>query len=321
MMREEGVLVRVPASTANLGPGFDTLGLALSLHLWIGMKPAEKTIVRMYGNHLEGLPSNEDNLIVKVAHRLFREVGQTIIPLEVEVYSEIPLTRGLGSSATAIVGALFAANALLDEPLSKQALFDMATNMEKHPDNAGASLYGGLIVAAWDGKQAYGLNLELSDSLTTVAAVPRFHLETKKARSILPSQYDMKDVVFNVSRSSLLAVALSTGQHDLLGVAMQDRMHQPYRASLVPGLDEVLKHAVRHGALGAALSGAGPTAIALVERDEAKIAGLIQYMSDTLAQHGVEADVFQLDPCTEGAVWLEGQASNIHDHIPVSSSS
>ncbi|WP_195576386.1 homoserine kinase [Paenibacillus sp. 1001270B_150601_E10] len=320
MIREDGVLVRVPASTANLGPGFDTLGLALSLHLWIGMKPAEKTVVHMYGDHLGGLPNNEDNLIVKVAYRLFREAGQEIVPLQVDVYSEIPLTRGLGSSATAIIGALFAANELLGEPLSKQQLFDMATNMEKHPDNVGASLYGGLLVAAWDGMQAHGLSLMPDPSLTTVVAVPRFHLETKKARSVLPERYELKDVVFNVSRSSLLAAALATGQYDQLSIAMQDRVHQPYRAPLVPGMEEVLQEAVHHGALGAALSGAGPTVIALAKREEASVHALIAFMKETLSRHGVEADVFQLDPCNEGAVRLEGQASDIHTHIPVSSS-
>lgn len=306
MLRQECVLVKVPASTANLGPGFDTLGMALSLYLWVSMKPAAKTSVRLHGTELGGLPTDENNLIVKVANRLFREAGLDPVPLEVEVYSEIPLTRGLGSSASAIVGALVAANELLGKRFNNQRLLDIATSIEKHPDNVGASLLGGVIVASWDGNTTKSVRLEPGSGLGTVVAIPKFQLETKQARGVLPQQYGMSDVVYNVSRSSLLVAALCTGQYELLQDAMQDRIHQPYRAPLIPGMSKLLKEAHHYGAYGAALSGAGPTLIAFVDK-QASHGELIEFMKQTLADHQVEADVYALDPCAAGAVRVEGQ--------------
>lgn len=306
MWRREGVLVKVPASTANLGPGFDTLGMALSLYLWVSMKPAAKTTVRLHGTELSGIPTDENNLIVKVANRLFREAGVEPVPLEVEVYSEIPLTRGLGSSASAIVGALVAANELIGNPLTRQRLFDIATAIEKHPDNVGASLYGGIVVASWDGTVTRSVRLEPCSGLGTVVAIPKFQLETKQARSVLPQQYGISDVVHNVSRSSLLVAALCTGQYDLLQDAMKDRIHQPYRAPLIPGMSKLLAEAHSYGAYGAALSGAGPTLIAFVDK-QAETSTLISFMKQTLTEHGVDSDVFVLEPCSEGAICVEGQ--------------
>ncbi|MGZ9585107.1 homoserine kinase [Paenibacillus marinisediminis] len=306
MLRQEGVLVKVPASTANLGPGFDTLGMALSQYIWVAMKPASKTIVRLYGTELSGIPTDETNLIVKVAHRVFAEAGVPAVPLEVDMYSDIPLTRGLGSSASAIVGALVAANGLLGKPFSDQQLFNMATAIEKHPDNVGASLLGGMVVASWDGSTAHYVRLEPSAALGTVVAIPRFQLETKQARSVLPKQYKLSDVVHNVSRSSLLVAAMCTGQFGLLHEAMKDCLHQPYRAPLIPGMSKLLAEANQHGALGAALSGAGPTLIALIDKSKPS-AELIEFMQRTLADHGVEADVYELNPCMEGAVYIEGE--------------
>ncbi|MBD8500767.1 homoserine kinase [Paenibacillus arenosi] len=315
MMQQNGVLVKVPASTANLGPGFDTLGMALSLYTWIGMKPAETTVVRMFGPELGGLPADETNLIVQVAKRVFIEAGIEFCPLEIDVYSEIPLTRGLGSSASAIVGALVAANALLNSPLSDQQLFDMASAWERHPDNVGASLFGGIVVASWDGKQARHVRLEPHRSLGAVVAIPKFHLETKAARGVLPEQVSMADAVHNVSHSSLLVAALSTGQFELLYDAMQDRLHQPYRMSLVPGMKRVLEESRKYGAYGVALSGAGPTILALVNQLQSNDE-LVAFMNDTLQQCGVEADVFLLEPSSVGAACLEGSADDIYSLIP-----
>ncbi|WP_028543594.1 homoserine kinase [Paenibacillus taiwanensis] len=315
MLQQQGVLVKVPASTANLGPGFDSLGMALSLHLWVGMKPAERTQVRLHGPELTGIPTDETNLIVQIAKRVFDEAGVPIIPLDVDVYSEIPLTRGLGSSASAIVGALVAANALIGHPLSQQRLFDMATTIERHPDNVGASLYGGIIVAAWDGQQANAIRVEPHKALGTVVAIPRFHLETKAARHVLPRQVSMADAVYNISRSSLLVAALCTGDFAQLSFAMKDKLHQPYRAPLIPGMSKLLEEAVQHGAYGAALSGAGPTLIAFTNKEQEPLA-LVMFMRETLVQHGVEADVFQLLPCSEGALCLNAAAEEIKSVIP-----
>ncbi|MCM3746698.1 homoserine kinase [Paenibacillus pasadenensis] len=304
-MGMRSVLVRVPASTANLGPGFDSLGMALSLYAWVGMRESDATVIRLHGEGLEGIPTDKSNLIYKVAQLLYEEAGLSVPELEIDMYSEIPLTRGLGSSASAIVGALAAANELAGRPLDKDGLLQLATRLEGHPDNVGASLYGGLIVAAWDGIRADLIRLEPPAQMGTVVAIPRFQLATEKARHALPSELPMKDAVFNVGRSSLLVAAFATGRLELIASAMRDRLHQPYRAPLIPGMAEVLEGAAEHGALGAALSGAGPTLLALVERDSSRLAELESFLTETLEAAGIGADLLRLQPDLDGPVVLD----------------
>lgn len=295
------IIVKVPASTANLGPGFDTLGMALSLYAWIEMAEGDgQTVIKMHGSGLEGIPADKNNLIYKVAQLLFREAGVSVPELNITMYSDIPLTRGLGSSASAIVGALVAANALIGSPLTEDRLFQIATGLEGHPDNVGASLFGGIVVAAWDGHRADYVRLDPHPALEVLVAVPRFQLSTEKARHALPKQIGMADAVFNVGRSSLLVAALASGQLQLIAAAMKDRLHQPYRAALIPGMAEILDGASKHGALGAALSGAGPTLLAFSEKGNPKAGGLERYLLDTFAAAGVTADTMWLKPCAEG---------------------
>ncbi|ANS75487.1 homoserine kinase [Paenibacillus yonginensis] len=301
MIRSEGVRIKVPASTANLGPGFDTLGMALSLFAWIEMKPAERTVFHLYGEELRGIPKDKSNLVYKLAQQVFAEAGVAVPELEISMASDIPLTRGLGSSASAIVGALYAANELIGAPLSMEKLFDMATAVEKHPDNVGASLFGGIVSAVWDGERAVHLRIEPPAELQVLVAIPSFWLPTEQARKILPDSLSMKDVVFNVSRASLLTGALASGRLDLIAAAMQDRIHQPYRAPLIPGMEQILAEACSHGALGAALSGAGPTLLALVERNSDRRSELEAFIQRTLGEHGIEAKLLWLEPCSEGA--------------------
>ncbi|MFL0377134.1 homoserine kinase [Paenibacillus sp. FSL R5-0623] len=307
MSLREKVTVKIPASTANLGPGFDTLGMALSLYAWLEMKPAEQTTFHLHGNHLTGLPTDKSNLIYEVAQMVFNEAGVSVPELEISMYSDIPLTRGLGSSASAIVGALAAANALIGAPLSDAKLLDMATSLEKHPDNVGASLYGGIITAAWNGQQVDHIRIEPHQDLQALVIVPEFQLSTSKARNVIPEQFGMSDVVHNISRSSLLVAALASGRLDMIQKAMSDRIHQPYRASLVPGMAEILEHAVDHGALGAALSGAGPTVLTLVDRHDTRKAGLEQYLLDTMEREGISASALWLDPDLDGVTVLPDQ--------------
>ncbi|MDR6719569.1 homoserine kinase [Paenibacillus sp. 2003] len=307
MSLREKVTVKIPASTANLGPGFDTLGMALSLYAWLEMKPAKQTTFHLHGDHLTGLPTDKSNLIYEVAQMVFNEAGVSIPELEISMYSDIPLTRGLGSSASAIVGALAAANALIGAPLSDAKLLDMATSLEKHPDNVGASLYGGIITAAWNGQQVDHIRIEPHQDLQALVIVPEFQLSTSKARNVIPEQLGMSDVVHNISRSSLLVAALASGRLDMIQKAMSDRIHQPYRASLVPGMAEILEHAVEHGALGAALSGAGPTVLTLVDRHDTRKAGLERYLLDTMEREGISASALWLDPDLDGVTVLPDQ--------------
>ncbi|MCM3630103.1 homoserine kinase [Paenibacillus glycanilyticus] len=301
-MNNRRVIVKVPASTANLGPGFDTLGMALSLYAWIEMSAAETTTFRLYGDQMQGIPTDKSNLLYEVAQLVFEEAGVSIPELDIAMYSDIPLTRGLGSSASAIVGALVSANALIGSPLTDHKLFQLATKLEGHPDNVGASLYGGIVVSAWDGERADYVRLEPHAKLETLVAIPAFQLSTEKARHALPSQISMADAVFNVGCSSLLVAALASGELGLIRHAMRDRLHQPYRAPLIPGMSTILENAADYGALGAALSGAGPTLIAFVDADGKNKPELEQFLLATLKQEGIEAETMWLKPSAEGPV-------------------
>ncbi|MEK3882701.1 homoserine kinase [Paenibacillus sp. PL2-23] len=303
-MKDRRVIVKVPASTANLGPGFDTLGMALSLYGWIEMSIPEsgETTFAFYGDGMDSLPRDKSNLLFKVAQLVFQEAGVSVPELAISMYSDVPLARGLGSSASAIVGALVAANELIGSPLSKHKLFQIATELEGHPDNVGASLFGGIVVSAWDGSEAHYARIEPHERLETLVAIPAFQLATEKARHALPSTVSMADAVFNVGRSSLLVAALASGELELIRHAMKDRLHQPYRAALIPGMAEILERAADYGALGAALSGAGPTLIAFVDGASGeKKAALAEFLKSTLAKEGIQAETLWLSPCSSGA--------------------
>lgn len=298
----ERVQVKVPASTANLGPGFDTLGMALSLYAWIEMEAAETTSFHLYGDEMQGIPRNKSNLIYEVAQSVFKEAGVSVPEIKVSMYSDIPLTRGLGSSASAIVGALVAANVLVGSPLTQGKLFDMAVALEGHPDNVGASMFGGIITAIWDGSHAEYVRIAPPADLQVLVAIPDFQLSTSKAREVLPKQITLSDAVYNVSHTSLLTASLAAGRLDLLSRAMQDRLHQPYRASLIPGMSRILEEATSHGALGVALSGAGPTLLALVDRQAGTGADLENFLRSVLSSHDISASLLWLSPCQEGVV-------------------
>jgi homoserine kinase len=294
------VRVKVPGSTANLGPGFDTLGMALDLYAWIEMSAAEQTHVHLISDGMDGIPTDKSNLIYEVAQMVFEKAGVTQPELEISMYSEIPLTRGLGSSAAAIVGGMAAANALIGSPLSDDTLFQMATALEEHPDNVGASLFGGLVVAFWDGARAEYIRVEPNEQLEVLVAIPHFQLSTEKARQVLPREQSLTNAVFNVGHSSLLVAALCTGRLDMIPRAMKDALHQPYRAPLVPGLAHILAEATNHGALGVALSGAGPTMLTLVDRNSSRKAELEHFLQSTLQDVGIEATLMWLNPAQHG---------------------
>ncbi|UVI28105.1 homoserine kinase [Paenibacillus spongiae] len=301
-MTSRRVIVKVPASTANLGPGFDTLGMALSLYAWVELAVSEHggTVIHLYGDNLDGVPRDKSNLIYKVAQLVFNEAGVSVPELQISMYSDIPLTRGLGSSASAIVCALVAANALIGSPLTEDRLFQLATKLEGHPDNVGASLFGGIVVSAWDGSRAEKVRLEPHPDLETLVAIPAFQLSTEKARHALPKEIAMRDAVFNIGCSSLLVAAFASGRLDLIGHAMRDRLHQPYRAAFIPGMTEILEKATEHGALGIALSGAGPTLLALIEAGSPRKRELEQFLLATLRKEGIEAQTLWLKPCVSG---------------------
>ncbi|WP_274362636.1 homoserine kinase [Paenibacillus thermotolerans] len=294
------VRVKVPASSANLGPGFDALGMALNLYGWIEMSPSDSTSFTLLGEHVSGLPTDKSNLLYTIAQRVFAAAGTGPKELNITMYSEIPLTRGLGSSASAIVGALGAANALIGSPFGMNELFQWATEIEGHPDNVGASLFGGIIAAVWDGGKASHVRIEPHPRLEALVAIPAFELSTGKARTVLPDRVSRADAVYNIGHASMLIAALATGNLEAIREAMSDRIHQPYRAPLVPGMEQCLLQAADQGALGAALSGAGPTLLALVDAQSERKGELETFMRATLQEHGVTADMLWLKPSSAG---------------------
>ncbi|QDX93104.1 homoserine kinase [Brevibacillus laterosporus] len=303
-MSIQRVRVRVPASTANLGAGFDTIGLAFQLYTTITMSIADQTTIRLVGTELASLPQDKTNLLYEVAAFLFEKVSLPIPELAIEVETEVPLTRGLGSSAAAIVGALIAANVLAGGPFTDEQLFTIASRWEGHPDNVGASQFGGLIVAALPDREEVQVpyaKFSVPERLKTLVIIPDFELPTHQAREALPDQYSREDAVFNISRASLLIAAFAQDRLDLLATAMQDRLHQPYRTALVPGLSEIVEKAPNHGALGAALSGAGPTILCFFENDEAE-QRLLHFIEQVMQKHQLSYSTMVLLPDDNGVI-------------------
>lgn len=294
-------LVRVPASSANLGPGFDSLGLSLPLYTTLRVTPQAVTEVVPLGPQLAGTPADPGNYVYRAMKLAARRAGRDLPPLRLEIETEIPLARGLGSSAAALVGGIVAANALLGRPLDPAALLDLAAREEGHPDNVAPALLGGIVVATLgDGGTAH-VRLEPPPHLGVTVLVPDFELPTSRARAALPESYTRADAVHALSHTGLLVGALAQGRLDLLRGAMQDRLHQPWRAALVPGLADILANAADHGALGAALSGAGPTVLCLRDTREDP-AGLHRYLRGVLRGHGLTGRVLDLSVDTVGTV-------------------
>ena len=297
-MSNQKVTVRVPASTANLGPGFDALGLAFQLYTTVSMCIAEETSVHPHGEELQSLPRDKSNLLYQAAAFLYEQAALPIPELRIEVSSEVPLTRGLGSSAAALVGALVAANSMAGEPFTRNQIYTFASNWEGHPDNVGASLFGGFIVAALPeikDEEVPFARFSVPSRLKTLVVIPEFELPTHKARSALPDSYSREVAIYNLSRTGLLVAAFAQDKLELLRTAMQDQLHQPYRTELVPGLSEIVSGAVEHGALGAALSGAGPTILCFYE-DENAGESLVSFVDKIMQQHEISYQSMTLSP-------------------------
>jgi homoserine kinase len=296
------VQVRVPASTANLGSGFDIFGMALEIYNTFSLFLTTESQWSVSLPTPSTLPTNRDNLVFQSACRLFKEVGFVPQGLHLELDIDVPLARGLGSSSSAIIGGLVAANTMVGAPLDRHALLDMAIEIEGHPDNVTPALIGGMTLSYKTGGTHRYLNLPCPLDLQIVLAIPNFELGTAQARSILPSKVARRDAVFNGSRTALLVAALYEKRYDWLAAAMEDQLHQPYRSPLVPGMTEAIAAGYEAHALGVALSGAGPTLIALVQHDAKGVASVLQ---ETFRRYGVSCDTRIVQPDTEGAVVVD----------------
>lgn len=254
--------VRVPASSANLGPGFDSFAVALPLLAEFELRPARAWSVTVEGDG-QGIPLDDDNLFVVAARAAAKAAGRELAPQHVVQRSAIPIARGLGSSAAAIVGGAVAANALMGEPIDRRTLLRIASEVEGHADNVAAALYGAFTVALPDEGGPVATRLVFPRTWRVCLLIPGRPLSTEQARAVLPAQVSRDDAVFNVAHGAALIAAVMRADGALLAIAMVDRLHQPARTALVPALGEIIAAAREAGAFGAALSGAGPSVLAV----------------------------------------------------------
>ncbi len=292
------ISVRVPATSANLGPGYDAVGLALSLSMRISLDRAPAPKVEVHGTGADLIPSTPEHPAYRAALFVADEVGEPDIHFHLVQENDIPPARGLGGSAAALVGGAVAANDLLGRSMAAPDLLNLVCELDGHPDNAAPALLGGLVIGTLTPEGVQAVRLEPKD-LKAVVAVPDFAVSTTAARRALPEQVPHRDAVFNVGRSGLLLGALATGEYDLLRVAMQDKLHQPYRSHLIPGLEDVIDAAHENGAYGASLSGSGPTVIAFAPEEHAK--DISDAMQAAFEKQRVETKAWVLDVDLSGA--------------------
>ena len=282
-----------PPVQLTWAPGFDCLGLALDLYNTVTLSVTAVTEVTVTGEGSGRLPQTPANLVLRAASRLAEQAGVQVPGWRLEQHNEIPLSRGLGSSSAAIVGGLLACDRLLELDTPAEDLLDLATDIEGHPDNVAPALLGGLTVCAQDEGRTHCLRLPEPEGLYVAVAIPDFEVSTHEAREALPALYGKEAAVYNVTHACLTLAALSRGRYDLLRAAMQDRLHQPYRLPLVPGMARVIEGALAAGASGAALSGSGPTVAAFCEE---KYDSVTEAMQAAFDQEGIRSRTLWLRP-------------------------
>ncbi|MEG5063584.1 homoserine kinase [Microcoleus sp. B3-A4] len=311
------VTVTVPATTANLGPGFDCIGAALSLYnrfQFSRLEPSatEKLKITVTGKEAAKVKTDDSNLAYLAFVKLYDRLNQSPPPVAIHIDMQVPLARGLGSSATAIVGGLVGANELAGKPLIQVEVMQLAIELEGHPDNVVPALLGGCRLAASNpppqpplskGGQEGGAweicDIPWNPNIVAVVAIPDFELSTAEARKVLPADYSKADAIFNAAHLGLLVRALETGNQNWLRCALQDKIHQPYRQSLIKGYEAVQQAALNAGACGMVISGAGPTLLALTDATNAD--AVVREMVAAWMEFGVKADVRAIGLDTQGA--------------------
>ncbi len=257
------IRIQIPATSANLGSGFDSLGIALTMYNQVWMEVSDETLITSKDDIK--VPTDKSNLIYWSAEHLYKVCGKQFPGLTIIQENNIPMTRGLGSSSACIVAGLVGANRFLGNPLTKKDLVNLASEIEGHPDNTTPALMGGLVTSAIDGGKVYSVSVPVAENIRFGVFIPPFELSTEYARGVLPETYTKEQAVFNLSRSSLMTSSLFSGSLENLRVAVQDQLHQPYRKSLIKGYDTVFRTSYELGSYGTYISGAGPTIIAIID--------------------------------------------------------
>lgn len=274
------VKIQIPATSANLGAGFDALGLALNFYNYVNIEEADGVFIES----LDGLkiPTDESNLVYATAKTLYDICGKPFHGLHIQQENNIPIARGLGSSSACIIAGLKGANTLLSNPLSPDEIVNLAAQIEGHPDNTAPALLGGIVTAVFDGKLVHWVKQEVHTSLKFAAMIPDFELETEEARACLPKEVSHKDAVYNLSRAALFSSSLLTGKYENLRTAVDDRLHQPYRLKLIPHAEEVFDLSYSLGAHAAYISGAGSSLMAIIDNDNHFFCGKMRFALDRL---------------------------------------
>ncbi|MEH2402932.1 homoserine kinase [Nostoc sp.] len=295
------ITVTVPATTANLGPGFDCIGAALKLYNEFKFTRLEEggLTIHVTGTEAERVKTDENNLLYQAFLKFYQHIEQAPPIVKIEIKLGVPLARGLGSSATAIVGGLVAANQLEGAPMSQSQVMELAIAMEGHPDNVVPALLGRCRLAATSGAGWEICDVPWHKDVVPVVAIPDFELSTSEARGVLPTEVSRADAIFNTAHLGLLLRGLETANGQWLKTALQDKLHQPYRKALIPGYDALNIAAVSAGAYGMVISGAGPTLLALTDKlhSEAVEAAMLAAWQ----QEGITAEVRSLSLDTQGA--------------------
>jgi homoserine kinase len=292
------VHVRVPATSANLGPGFDALGLALALYNEVVAEERDGVTVTIEGEGADRLARDGGNVVARGVKLAYEAAGRAFKGCALECVNRIPTARGLGSSAAAWVGGLVAGNALVGSPLSREALLGLAARAEGHPDNVAAAVFGGLTVSCVTPDGVTTVTLPVTKSLSWVVLVPEVTSATAEARALLPRSVPREDAVFNVQRVALLLASLQSAQPAALSVALEDRLHQPYRLKLFPWMPDVATAARTAGALGCVLSGAGPSLLAVVDGNGTAVG---RAMEEAASRAGIRGKAQALDVDVAGA--------------------
>mmetsp|Transcript_51638 Transcript_51638/g.135707 ORF Transcript_51638/g.135707 Transcript_51638/m.135707 type:complete len:376 (-) Transcript_51638:418-1545(-) len=281
------VVLNVPATTANLGPGFDSFGFALDVWNRVTVQRADKFSIHISGEGADRLRADKDNMVVRMCKRAMEELGQEMPPLRIECQNAVPPTRGMGSSSAALVAGLAAGLALggkdMSTPATKKLLLQLAAEEEGHADNVAPAIYGGFQIAFRSNGQWITQRVSLPDGLQCVLFIPDGEMSTTEARAVLPTELPYKDAIFNISRAAMLVNCFATAQFNPLRYAMEDRLHQQYRSHMFP-FTPFIKCALEAGAHGAFLSGAGPTILAI-----AGGVGIADPGSDTMSQFLAES--------------------------------
>lgn len=262
------IRVMVPATTANIGPGFDCLGIALNLYNTIEVEEIDEgLIIEVEGIDKELIEANENNLVYISMMKVFKTLDYLPTGLKIKQLNNIPVARGLGSSAATIVGGLVAANKICNNKLSRDEILNMAIEIEGHPDNVAPALLGGFVVSFKEDEEIQYVNFQVDEKLSFWAVFPDVSLSTSLARSILPDTILFKDAVYNIGKASILVAALASGKYNLIAHALKDRLHQPYRIELMESLKLIFNYAEKDN-MNVYLSGAGPTVILLSVKNQ-----------------------------------------------------